>query len=43
MEGVLAAFAQFDNADEKMVTLIFASWNQMAAWLGRLDGLMRAA
>ena len=27
------------SADEKMVTLTFASWNQIAGWLGRLAAL----
>jgi hypothetical protein len=26
-----------------MVTLIFASWNQIADWLRRMEGLRRAA
>lgn len=31
------------SAVESVVTLNFTSWNQMAAWLRRLDGLRRAA
>ena len=32
-----------ESADEKMVTLTFAGWNQIAGWLRRLDGLRGAA
>jgi hypothetical protein len=31
--------APSESADEKMVTLTFASWNQIAGWLGRLAAL----
>jgi hypothetical protein len=29
--------------ERRLVTCIFASWNQTAAWLRRLDGLQAAA
>jgi hypothetical protein len=31
------------SADEKMVSQTFASWNQIAGWLRRLEGLRNAA
>ena len=34
--------APSDGADEKMVTLTFASWNRIAAWLRQLDRLRSA-
>jgi hypothetical protein len=35
--------APSESADEKMVTQIFTSWNQMVTWLRQLQGLERAA
>jgi hypothetical protein len=35
--------APSESADEKMVSLIFASWNQTAVWLRGVDSLRRAA
>ena len=35
--------APSDSADEKMVTRIFTSWNQMSSWLSQLQDLKRAA
>jgi hypothetical protein len=32
-----------EGADERVVTLTFASWNQIHGWLKRLDGLRGAA
>jgi len=32
-----------ESADEKMVSLNFTSWNQIARWLRRLDALRTAA
>jgi hypothetical protein len=41
MEGVLAAFAQFDNDCRSHQTN--ASWNHLASWLKRFDALRVAA
>jgi hypothetical protein len=35
--------APSESADEKMVSLTFASWNQIAASLSRLEALRGAA
>jgi hypothetical protein len=35
--------APSESADEKMVSRIFASWNQLDVWLRNIDGLRRAA
>ena len=35
--------APSDSADEKMVTLNFASWNHVEGWLRRLESLRTAA
>jgi hypothetical protein len=32
-----------ESADEKLVTLTFASWNQIREWLRRLDAIQRVA
>ena len=37
------AVAKPDRAKRGMVTLNFASWNQIAAWLKHIDALRRAA
>jgi hypothetical protein len=39
----LRYLAPSESADEKMVTQIFTSWNQMVSWLRQLQGLRRAA
>jgi len=33
----------FESADEKMVSRIFASWNQLDEWLRQVEGLLRVA
>ena len=35
--------APSESADEKMVSRIFASWNQIHEWLRRVDGIRLAA
>jgi site-specific DNA recombinase len=35
--------AQGESAEESLVSLNFASWNQLTKWLSRLDSLRRAA
>jgi hypothetical protein len=35
--------APSESADEKMLTLTFASWNHVAEWLRRLEVLRQAA
>jgi hypothetical protein len=35
--------APSESADEKMVTLNFASWNRVASWLRAVDELRRVA
>jgi hypothetical protein len=35
--------APFESVDEKMVSWIFASWNQLILWLRRIDELEKAA
>jgi hypothetical protein len=35
--------ARFLGKTEKVVSLTFASWNQVAGWLRRIDELQRAA
>jgi hypothetical protein len=35
--------APSESADEKMVSRILASWNQLDVWLRNIDGLRRAA
>jgi len=35
--------APSESADEKMVSRIFASWNQLDGWLRQIERLRRAA
>ena len=35
--------APSETADERVVTLTFASWNQIGGWLRQIDGLRHAA
>ena len=35
--------APSESADEKMMSLIFASWNQIGDWMRRLDDIRQAA
>jgi hypothetical protein len=37
------AHAEVDKRERRLVSLNFASWNQLATWLTRLDSLRRAA